>query len=136
MRLLAGALVAELRGLMSRWYEIAPHGARQCRVLPVGAAEESYCSVYDSIGARLSLLPCDVAEEVVRVYIRVKALIDRLRVVASIRLAMSRIENAAERARAEKQALDSSEETVGYGRPVEQMAEQLIDRLLQISGRR
>jgi len=71
-RHLAGALAAELRGLLLRWQEIAPQDGGQ-RPLIAWQAEETYFPVYDNAGARLSLLPPDLAPDVVRYYTRAKA---------------------------------------------------------------
>lgn len=84
-RLLAGALAAELRGLLERWEEIVPREPMPAAPIFIGwAAEESYFSVYDGAGHRLYLLPREVTAEVVACYTRAKAVLDTLRVAGSL----------------------------------------------------
>jgi hypothetical protein len=74
----AGALAAELRGLATRWQEIAP----ALKAIPgpvVWFADENYLPVYDGMGPKLLLLPPALAEDVVAYYTRAKGSIDSLR---------------------------------------------------------
>ncbi len=76
-RRIAGALAAELRGLVARWVEIAP--GLKANVAPtVWLAEQNYFAVFDSMGTKLLLLPRELAEEVVCYYISSKGAVDTL----------------------------------------------------------
>ncbi len=92
---IAGALAAEVRGILERWDEIkarrkpfekGKHNNPRLLALSslLGPAQESYFSVFDGAGPRLHLLPSELVTETVTCYVRVKAVMDGLRAVTHI----------------------------------------------------
>jgi len=80
---LAGALAAELRGLLGHLHEIAP--AEDSRPFAMAwAAESSYFPVFDGIGPKLLILPRRLAEYVVAYYVRCKCALDRYRLACRL----------------------------------------------------
>ncbi|UCC68958.1 MAG: hypothetical protein JSV79_03290 [Armatimonadota bacterium] len=77
---LARSLVAEIRGLLARWDEIKADFEKQSGWTAARwSLEESYFSVFESVGNRLSLLPPDLAERTVSCYVKMKVVLDNLR---------------------------------------------------------
>jgi len=80
---LAGALAAELRGLLAHLQEIAP-SENSPPFAMVWAAESSYFPVFDSIGPKLLVLPAKLAEDVVACYVRCKSALDKYRLACRL----------------------------------------------------
>ena len=80
---LAGALAAELRGLLVHLREVAPREDAQPEAM-VWAAESAYFPVFDNIGPKLLVLPQKLAEDVVACYVRCKAALDSYRLACRL----------------------------------------------------
>lgn len=80
---LAGALAAELRGVLAHLQEIAPAEDSHSFAM-VWAAESSYFPVFDSIGTKLLVLPPKLAEDVVAYYVRCKCALDNYRLACRL----------------------------------------------------
>jgi hypothetical protein len=80
----AAELAAELRSLVLRWRQIVPKEAPPLAIITAWSGEESYFSVFDNAGPRMSLLPLDLAAEVIRAYVQAKGTMDNLRGAAKL----------------------------------------------------
>jgi len=83
--LIAGALAAELRGVVARWKSIQsahvmPEDGSALTLLlrSADSTEQNYFSFFEGAGRQLYLLSADLAAEVVRCYVDMKTVFDRL----------------------------------------------------------
>ena len=132
---MAGALAAELRGLLARWAEVVELHQRFMEFdSTLWAVGESYFPVFDGAGHRLSLLPCELATETVTCYVRLKALLDNLRFVSLLGEREARVGEGT--VREGGQASHASDRAIQYGDKVAESARRVLVKLDQVAGTR
>ncbi len=135
-RLLAGALAAELQGVADRWDSIRsardamePRARDYVLRSAAGSLDQSYFSFFEGAGSRLLFLPDDLARDVVKCYVEMKAILDRLSGAMGTLLAAASAANSSLRIDFEHAATTAETAAVKEGEQVFANARALAGRL-------
>jgi hypothetical protein len=135
-RSLAGALAAELRALLTRWDEVKPKAGQALPADIRWSSEEDYFPIYDGAGQLLSLLPRELAIETAACYMRIKVLLDKLRLVNQHCVARSSAPTASVRSVADTAITGGLADAVKYAAGAVDTAEDLVKNLDAVSAER
>jgi hypothetical protein len=131
--LLAAALAAELRALLTRWDEVKPQAGKTLPADFRWSSEENYFPLFDGAGHRLSLLPRELAVETAVCYMRLKVLLDKLRLVNQHCIARSSAPTASVKSTADTAITGGLADAVRYAGGAVNGVEQLLPRLDAVS---
>lgn len=129
-------MAAELRALLTRWDEVKPV---QGKALPNDirwSSEENYFPLFDGAGQRLLLLPRELAIKTAICYMRLKVLLDKLRLVNQHCVARSSAPSASVRSVADTAITGGLADAVKYAAGAVDSTEELVKNLDAVSAER